>query len=114
MPPARPRGPTFLEFLLKVIEDDDRVRRLVLLIVATGLVVCAILSVYYVGTQHLPLWSKIAMPSGGFGVSTLCGVFLRQRNRPDGTTLLGQRRSAGEIPQGPEDGEHPHDDSGEQ
>jgi hypothetical protein len=131
MPPAHPQGPdkpSFWEFLLEVIDDDDRVERLTKLMTVVGrwalaamLVLGAIFSVIYLGSQHLPLWSKIAMPSGG---ATLASVLYRvRRSRPrqprqprrsSGTRSLGERRSAGEIGQGPEGGERPPGAPGEQ
>jgi hypothetical protein len=128
MPPAHPQGPdkpSFWEFLLEVIDDEDRVERLIKLMTVVGrwalaamLVLGAIFSVIYLGSQHLPLWSKIAMPSGGV---TLASVLYRvRRSRPrqprrsSGTRSLGERRSAGEISQGPEGGERSPDAPGEQ
>lgn len=122
MPRAHPRGPndrpSFWQLFFEMLGDEDPVGQLIRLIMVAGpmlvAILCAAISVYYIGTQHFPLWGKFVIPGGGVGVSVLSFVFQRVPKRSSGTALLGQRGSAGEIPQEAEGGEHPSDDPGEQ
>jgi hypothetical protein len=91
MPPAHPRGPndpSFLRFLLEVLDSEVRVRHLTKLIrvvitsvAVAGFTFVAILSVYYLDTQHFPLWSRYAVPGGGIGISVVYGALRGRRGR---------------------------------
>jgi hypothetical protein len=108
---------SFWQFVLDVLDDDDRVRRLIRLVIVIGPMLGAILSMYYISTQHLPLWGRLVVPSGGVGVSIVYGllnVFKGPPDAPSGGTLLGQRGSAGEILKQPEGSEQPPSEPGEQ